>query len=131
MLSLSLSLSLTLSLYVKTLYKLFSSIEFAHVGENSNLYLNNGVPLHKAALKGDWKSAKKLLEKDPTMLCAGITKGNETVLHIAAGARQTGFVEGLIKLIQSEDLTLQDQKKKIPPSVAPLQHELLISLGLC
>ncbi|XP_031278610.1 ankyrin repeat-containing protein NPR4-like [Pistacia vera] len=79
--------------------------------ENSNLYLNNCVPLHKAALKGDWKSAKKLLEKDPTMLCAGITKGHETVLHIAAGARQTGFVEELIKLIQSEDLALQDKKE--------------------
>ncbi|KAJ0016555.1 hypothetical protein Pint_12175 [Pistacia integerrima] len=45
------------------------------------------------------------------MLCAGITKGHETVLHIAAGARQTGFVEELIKLIQSEDLTLQDKKE--------------------
>ncbi|KAJ0017088.1 hypothetical protein Pint_12196 [Pistacia integerrima] len=78
--------------------------------ENSNLYLNNCVPLYKAALKGDWKSAKKLLEKDPTMLCASITKGHETVFHIAAGARQTGFVEELMKLMQPKDLTLPDQK---------------------
>ncbi|KAJ0018032.1 hypothetical protein Pint_12183 [Pistacia integerrima] len=78
--------------------------------ENSNLYLNNCVPLYKAALKGDWKSAKELLEKDQRMWCASITKGHETVLHIAAGARQTGFVEELIKWMSPEDLTLQDQK---------------------
>ncbi|XP_031261865.1 ankyrin repeat-containing protein NPR4-like isoform X3 [Pistacia vera] len=78
--------------------------------ENSNLYLNNCVPLYKAALKGDWTSAKKLLEKDRTMLCSSITKGHETVLHIAAGAKQTGFVEELIKLMQAEDLTMPDHK---------------------
>ncbi|KAJ0080865.1 hypothetical protein Patl1_12305 [Pistacia atlantica] len=78
--------------------------------ENSYLYLNNCVPLYKAALKGDWKSAKKLLEKDPTMLCASIAKGHETVLHIAAGAKQTGFVEELIKSMQPKVLTLSDQK---------------------
>ncbi|XP_031278247.1 ankyrin repeat-containing protein ITN1-like [Pistacia vera] len=77
--------------------------------ENSNLYLNNCVPLYKAALKGDWTNAKKLLEKDPTMLSASITKGQETVLHIAAGAKQTRFVEELIKSMQPEDLTLSDQ----------------------
>ncbi|KAJ0018511.1 hypothetical protein Pint_12157 [Pistacia integerrima] len=78
--------------------------------ENSNLYLNNCVPLYKVALKGDWTSAKKLLEKDTTMLCASITKGHETVLHIAAGAKQTDFVEELIKLMQPKDLTLPVQK---------------------
>ncbi|KAJ0082664.1 hypothetical protein Patl1_12292 [Pistacia atlantica] len=77
--------------------------------ENSNLYLNNCVPLYKAALKGDWTTAKKLLDKDPTMLRASITKGQETVLHIAAGAKQTRFVEALITLMQPEDLTLSDQ----------------------
>ncbi|KAJ0018512.1 hypothetical protein Pint_12156 [Pistacia integerrima] len=78
--------------------------------ENSNLYLNNCVPLYKAALKGDWTSAKKLLEKDRTMLCASITKGHQTVLHIAAGTKQTGFVEELIKLMQPKDLTMLDRK---------------------
>ncbi|CAL5346558.1 unnamed protein product [Camellia sinensis] len=38
-----------------------------------------------------------------------ITKGQETVLHIAAGARQTKFVEELVKLMDMRDLELQNK----------------------
>ncbi|KDO77346.1 hypothetical protein CISIN_1g044420mg, partial [Citrus sinensis] len=79
--------------------------------ENRNVYLNICVPLQKAALKGNWPTAKHLLgNEDPrSILCAGIAKGYETLLHLAAGARQTGFVEELLKLMKPEDLTLQDR----------------------
>ncbi|KAI8021562.1 Ankyrin-3 [Camellia lanceoleosa] len=42
-------------------------------------------------------------------LSARITKGQETVLHIAVGARQTKFVEELVKLMDMRDLELQNK----------------------
>ncbi|KAI4332587.1 hypothetical protein L6164_017483 [Bauhinia variegata] len=73
-------------------------------------YLTLCVPLHKAALKGDWKAAKHILEKDWTLLNAAITKGWATVLHIAAGANHVHFVEELVALMNESDLELQDYK---------------------
>ncbi|CAL5410523.1 unnamed protein product [Camellia sinensis] len=45
----------------------------------------------------------------PSALSARIAKGQETVLHIAAGARQTKFVEELVKLMDMKDLELQNK----------------------
>ncbi|RDX99763.1 Ankyrin repeat-containing protein, partial [Mucuna pruriens] len=73
-------------------------------------YLTQCVPLHKAALKGDWKEAKKILEQDRTLLTSSITKGWATVLHIAVGANRVHFVEELVKLMQHDELQLQDLK---------------------
>ncbi|KAK7329326.1 hypothetical protein VNO77_23484 [Canavalia gladiata] len=73
-------------------------------------YLTLCVPLHKAALKGDWKEAKKILDQDPTLLNSAITKGWATVLHVAVGADHVHFVEELVKLMESKELELQDHK---------------------
>ncbi|XP_014514898.1 uncharacterized protein LOC106772814 [Vigna radiata var. radiata] len=73
-------------------------------------YLSQCVPLHKAALKGDWKEASKILEQDWELLTSAITKGWATVLHIAVGANHLHFVEELLKLMQPHDLELQDFK---------------------
>ncbi|KAJ7969320.1 Ankyrin repeat-containing protein [Quillaja saponaria] len=73
-------------------------------------YLNLCVPLYKAALRGDWKAARSYFTKDITMLNASITKGWETVLHIAAGANHVHFVEELVKLMDENDLALKDYK---------------------
>ncbi|XP_027364664.1 ankyrin repeat-containing protein NPR4-like isoform X2 [Abrus precatorius] len=78
--------------------------------EARHRYLTKCVPLHKAALKGDWKEAKKILDEDPTLLNSAITKGWATVLHVAVGANHVHFVEELVKLMQSDDLELQDDK---------------------
>ncbi|XP_044497675.1 ankyrin repeat-containing protein NPR4-like [Mangifera indica] len=78
--------------------------------ENRSNYLNTCVALHKAALKGDWGMAKHIFGQYPrSIFCACITKGNQTVLHIATAARQTSFVEELVKLMEPEELTLQDE----------------------
>ncbi|RDY10671.1 Ankyrin repeat-containing protein, partial [Mucuna pruriens] len=78
--------------------------------EGRQRYLSQCVPLHKAALKGDWKEAKKILDDDPTLLNTAITKGWATVLHVAVGADHEHFVEELVKMMRREDLELQDDK---------------------
>ncbi|XP_057511620.1 protein ACCELERATED CELL DEATH 6-like [Actinidia eriantha] len=66
------------------------------------------VPLYQAALKGDWEKAKKFIALHPAALSARITKGRDTVLHIAAGAKQTKFVEELVNLMDARDLELKN-----------------------
>ncbi|KAK7413002.1 hypothetical protein VNO78_04811 [Psophocarpus tetragonolobus] len=78
--------------------------------EGKHRYLTLCVPLHKAALKGDWKAAKKILEQDSTLLNSAITKGWATVLHVAVGANHVHFVEELVNLMQRHDLELLDMK---------------------
>lgn len=78
--------------------------------ENREKYLTQCVPLHKAALKGDWKEAKKILDQDSTLLETAITKGWATVLHVAVGANHERFVEELVKEMSREHLELQDDK---------------------
>ena len=80
--------------------------------ERKEKYLKLCVPLHKAALKGDWKVAKQILDQDPTLVRAAITKGWATVLHVAAGRRgadHVHFVEELVKIMSRDDLELQDK----------------------
>ncbi|XP_021829687.1 ankyrin repeat-containing protein At5g02620-like isoform X2 [Prunus avium] len=91
-----------------------------HLLEKSNrkAYLDLCVPLHKAAIKGDWDTAKGILTNNPTLLSASITKGWQTALHIAAGARHIHFVEELVKMMDKEDLALQDNKENTALSFA-------------
>ncbi|XP_059657242.1 uncharacterized protein LOC132303820 isoform X2 [Cornus florida] len=67
------------------------------------------VTLFLAALKGDWEKAKNFLDLCPQAMRARITRGSETALHIAAGARHTRFVEELVNLMTSDDLALQNK----------------------
>ncbi|CAL8162057.1 unnamed protein product [Prunus armeniaca] len=87
-------------------------------GEAREKYLRLCVPLHKAALRGDWKTAKSILRKDKKLLTASITKGWETALHIAAGARHVHFVKELVQMMDAEDLALQDNKQNTALSFA-------------
>lgn len=64
-----------------------------------------------AALKGNWKAAKKLLEDDPAVATARITRNSMTALHVAAGEGRHEFVERMVEmdsLISGDDLELQD-----------------------
>ncbi|XP_022721709.1 ankyrin repeat-containing protein At5g02620-like isoform X2 [Durio zibethinus] len=62
------------------------------------------APLYQSALKGDWEKAKEFLNMHPGAANVRITKGWETALHIAVGARHIGFVEELVKLMSVADL---------------------------
>ncbi|TXG65945.1 hypothetical protein EZV62_007220 [Acer yangbiense] len=84
---------------------------------NGERYFQICVPLRKAALKGNLKEFynilrvhKEILDMS-SLLSMAITKGYATILHVAAGARQTTFVEEIINSIQPGDestLLLQD-----------------------
>ncbi|XP_040362766.1 ankyrin repeat-containing protein At5g02620 isoform X2 [Rosa chinensis] len=67
---------------------------------NRQYYLDVCVPLNKYALKGNWEAVELILRKDPRLLTASITSGGDTVLHIAAGARQVQFVEELVEMME-------------------------------
>ncbi|KAI3443539.1 hypothetical protein Pfo_000204 [Paulownia fortunei] len=73
--------------------------------------LNWYLPLYKAALKGDWESAKNFFDQDPDAVTAKITKVQETALHVAVGTgKAKKFVKELLELIPTEALViLRDQ----------------------
>lgn len=74
------------------------------------MYLNQCVPLYKAALKGDWEAAKSIIDNDRSILTASIAKGWQTVLHLTAGTEYVQFVEELARMMKEDDLELQDRK---------------------
>ncbi|KAH9753267.1 ANK REP REGION domain-containing protein [Citrus sinensis] len=56
------------------------------------------------------KEIEGLFEKDyRSIICAAITEGHQTVLHVATGAKQTSFVQQLLTFMDPEDLMLQDE----------------------
>ncbi|KAK9938933.1 hypothetical protein M0R45_015644 [Rubus argutus] len=77
--------------------------------KNRKLYHEICVPLYKHALKGDWEAAERILVKDRKLLNASISRGWDTVLHVAAGARHFHFVEKLVEMMDKEHLALQDK----------------------
>ena len=66
------------------------------------------MPLYKYALKGKWEAAEQILNEDPTLLTCSITRGEDTVLHVAAGARHVHFVKKLVEMMDKQDLKLKD-----------------------
>ncbi|KAI9196042.1 hypothetical protein LWI28_020472 [Acer negundo] len=77
---------------------------------NRDQYRLKCVPLQKAALTGNLLEAIPLLGDVPRwMLRTAIREGDQTVLHVATGARQVGFVEEIVKLMEPDDLKLQDR----------------------
>ncbi|TXG71804.1 hypothetical protein EZV62_000383 [Acer yangbiense] len=78
---------------------------------NRDQYRLKCVPLQKAALTGNLLEAIPLLGDVPRwMLRTAITERDQTVLHLATGAKKVGFVEEIVKLMEPDDLKLQDRK---------------------
>ncbi|XP_045789032.1 uncharacterized protein LOC123884075 [Trifolium pratense] len=73
-------------------------------------FLKLCVPLHKLALKGNWPGAKLILDKEERLKHAAIARGWPTVLHIAAGANHIHFVKELFKILDDNEIELQDIK---------------------
>ncbi|KAL4578067.1 hypothetical protein LXL04_014182 [Taraxacum kok-saghyz] len=75
-------------------------------------YITTGIPLYEASIKGDWKTAKEILDKRPELVRYSITKNGETALHVAASAKNTkqaqDFVENLMTYMENRDLELEN-----------------------
>ncbi|KAK6920750.1 Ankyrin repeat [Dillenia turbinata] len=76
----------------------------ARARENLNKYL----PLYKAALRGDWETAKAIFDSDESALTAEITFFLENALHLAAGAGHARFVINMMNRMTVEALELRD-----------------------
>ncbi|KAK3220227.1 hypothetical protein Dsin_014197 [Dipteronia sinensis] len=74
-------------------------------GERLNYYR----PLHIAAQRGDWKSARSFIEQDPNALTAQITAAGRTVLHVAAYCWQWKFILKLLDLTSPESILVRTQ----------------------
>ncbi|KAK1563016.1 hypothetical protein Q3G72_020851 [Acer saccharum] len=84
-----------------------------HRHEGGRFYPGSTGAANEVALTGNFKEAKPLLRDESddhlSMLCTTITEVDETILHVVTRARQVGFVEEIIKLMEPEDLKLQDR----------------------
>ncbi|KAI3761853.1 hypothetical protein L1987_52275 [Smallanthus sonchifolius] len=76
-------------------------------------YIKVGVPLYEAAIKGDWKAAKPILDKQPDLIRFAVTENYDTPLHIAVSAESSKSVEefviNLVNLMGEKDLELQNK----------------------
>ncbi|KAM5552061.1 hypothetical protein ABKV19_026764, partial [Rosa sericea] len=85
-------------------------IQICKIGEAKEIQFKIRVALYNAAQKGDWKVAGRIIKEYESILRASITRGGQTVLHVAAGARHVGFVKKLLKLLDDQDLAIKDLK---------------------
>ena len=58
-------------------------------------------------MRGDWKAAKDILDKNKEVIRWSINGNNETTLHVAVSRRKTMFVKNLMSLMEEKDLELQ------------------------
>ncbi|KAI4332210.1 hypothetical protein L6164_017138 [Bauhinia variegata] len=72
------------------------------------IYMKICKPLYDLALQGNWKNVSPILEKNPELRKAAITKGWKTILHVAAGTHHVHFVQELVRSMDKDELELQD-----------------------
>ncbi|KAJ1393088.1 PGG domain [Sesbania bispinosa] len=89
-----------------------------HLIKDKKKYLEQCVPFYKVALRGEWNAAKRMIDADNMLLNAAITKDYGTLLHVVAGTNHVHFVEELVKLLNPDDLELQNYNKNTPFCVA-------------
>lgn len=77
-----------------------SEEEDAATGKDLSHYL----PLYRAALRGDWKEGKKILDKDKNAITASVNKYSETALHVAVETGKSNyFVRKLLEYPRSDE----------------------------
>ncbi|KAK1562502.1 hypothetical protein Q3G72_012863 [Acer saccharum] len=77
---------------------------------NRREYHEIAVKLQSAAVKGNKKKVGEFLkDSDPSKIRWAITRGHETLLHVATGAKQTALVKMIMGHMQPNDLMLQDR----------------------
>ena len=80
-----------------------------------------------AALKGDWEIARSFLDNDRGMLHARLTKGQDTVIHIAVTAKNKNFIKALVAYVTVEELAIENINKDTGLSIAAVSGEVEIA----
>ncbi|KAK6152049.1 hypothetical protein DH2020_014684 [Rehmannia glutinosa] len=81
--------------------------------------LKEYLPLHRAALQGNWEAAKRIFDEDPSALTASINLITATALHAAIGTgKSIHFVEKLVSAMPEESLAVLDDIGSTALSVA-------------
>ncbi|KAK6126737.1 hypothetical protein DH2020_039508 [Rehmannia glutinosa] len=81
--------------------------------------LKEYLPLHRAALQGNWEAAKRIFEEDPSALTASINLITATALHAAIGTgKSIHFVEKLASAMPEESLAVLDDIGSTALSIA-------------
>ncbi|KAK2986179.1 LOW QUALITY PROTEIN: hypothetical protein RJ640_006214 [Escallonia rubra] len=83
-------------------------LEVAELGEGKNL--SQYLPLHKAALAGDWDTASTIIEKAPDAVRAIVTGFEETALMVAVRSKKrNAFVKKLLEKMLLPDVALTEK----------------------
>lgn len=67
------------------------------------------LPLYKAIIAQDWKTAKRFFELDRNALTARISVQGDTPLHVAATGGTIDFIEKLVELMTPKELAIINQ----------------------
>ncbi|KAL0345031.1 UNVERIFIED_CONTAM: hypothetical protein Sradi_4334400 [Sesamum radiatum] len=71
--------------------------------------LKEYLPLHRAALQGNWEAAKRIFDDDPGAMTASINLITATALHAAVGTgKAIHFVEKLVAAMPEESIGVMD-----------------------
>ncbi|KAI3696678.1 hypothetical protein L6452_29144 [Arctium lappa] len=85
-------------------------------------FINTCVPLYEASIRGDWKSANKILQNRRYLVSYSITEHCDTALHVAASAQSNPesikFVQNLVGMMEMKDLQLQNKGGNTPLCLA-------------
>ncbi|KAH7846146.1 hypothetical protein Vadar_010452 [Vaccinium darrowii] len=90
-----------------SLFDQLTTVAFAEESVRMGHYL----PLYKAAIKGDWEAADKIINEEQDAVRARITFDSETALIVAVkmvGGKD--FVEKLVEKMSSNDLAICDDR---------------------
>ncbi|KAK2986176.1 hypothetical protein RJ640_006211 [Escallonia rubra] len=80
----------------------------AELGEGK--FLSQYLPLHKAALAGDWDTTSTIIEKEPDAVRAIVTGSKETALMVAVRAKKrNAFVKKLLEKMLLPDVALTEK----------------------
>ncbi|XP_075672441.1 uncharacterized protein LOC142641992 isoform X3 [Castanea sativa] len=72
--------------------------------ENQNQHQSVENRYLAAALRGNWQSARAILEADRDAVRRSLTETRESVLHIAFASKHTAFVKEVVRFLTPEEL---------------------------
>lgn len=75
----------------------------------TEFFFNTCVPMNRAAMKGDWNAASRIIDGCNAIVRSSITVNLETPLHVASSMNRVAFVRKLLKMLQKNDLALRNR----------------------